>query len=539
MVRWLRLFTIFIFAVSAVYIVAVSWRWRLAVDSPVMHYVVFLMRHGLKPYRDISDNNMPGAYFTEAVAMRLFGGSDLGWRMYEFSLMGVLVLALVLIARQWDWIAGAFAGGFFLVVHAAEGPQYAGERELALTALVLLGYLALFRAVDRARPAWMLVFGLLSGLAASIKPTFLPLPLALLVLSLVVLRRRGRRLLPFAGWALAGLAVVFGLLLLFLVREGVLKEFLFVLRTVTPTYVGLSGGLGVFALLAHAMPNLSFLLLLILIPLAVANWRHFGAWNWKRWALLLGFVFGFLSYVAQHKGFSHHRYTLLVFFYLLAGLEVFRALGQRGWPRVVAAAALLLILVGSVPRLLPIAGGWAASSDLEVALEQDLTRLGGAAALQDKVQCFDMLYGCLNALYHQDIVENTGFTGDLLFFSPKPGAATAYYRERYWRMERQDAPSVIVLSNLELLHKNNYDRVERWPEFAAYLRANFTEVVERRFPHEAGSTHFTGARMPIEAQDGYRIYVRNGSPLLWQREAVRAAEPTGSELGDAQVSRLR
>ena len=37
-----------------------------------MHYVVFLLKHGLKPYREISDNNMPGAYFTEAVAMRIF-----------------------------------------------------------------------------------------------------------------------------------------------------------------------------------------------------------------------------------------------------------------------------------------------------------------------------------------------------------------------------------------------------------------------------------------------------------------------------------
>ena len=145
-----------------------------------------------------------------------------------------------------------------------------------------------------------------------------------------------------------------------------------------------------------------------------------------------------------------------------------------------AATALLLILLGSVPRSLPLAGQWQGSSDLELGLEQDLVGLGGAAALEDKVQCFDLVYGCLNALYHQGIVENTGFTGDLLFFSPKPGPATAYYQERYWRLERADPPSVIVLSNQELLRPNNYDRVERWPQFADYLRANFAEVVERR-----------------------------------------------------------
>ncbi len=525
-VRWLRAFTVIVLAVSAVYFVVVSWRWRLAVDSPVMHYVVFLMRHGLKPYRDISDNNMPGAYFIEAMAMMVFGWSDLGWRLYEFSLLGVLILALVLIARRWDWLAGLFAGGFFLVLHAAEGPQYAGERELALTVLVLLGYLALFGAVDRVRPAWMLVFGLLSGLAASIKPTFLPLPLVLLVLALAVLHRRGRRVLPFAGFALAGLLVVFGLALWFLVREGVLREFLFVVTTVTPAYLGIPSKLSNLQLLAHAMPNLGFVLLVAVIPLGVANWRHFGAWDWKRWALLFGLVFGFLSYIAQHKGFWHHRYTLLVFFYLLAGLEVFCALGRRSWLRVVAAAALLLILVGSVPRSLPLAGKWQGSSDLEMALERDFAELGGPTALDDKVQCFDLVYGCLNALYHQGIVENTGFTGDLLFFSPRPGAATNYYRERYWRLERQDPPSVMVLSNQELLQTNNYDRVERWPEFADYLRANFTEVVERRFEHEAEATHVARV-VPVRDQDGYRIYVRNGSPLMARAEALRIGGPSG------------
>ena len=242
-----------------------------------------------------------------------------------------------------------------------------------------------------------------------------------------------------------------------------------------------------------------------------------------------GWCSGFVSYVLQHKGFWHHRYTLLVFFYLLAGLEVFQALRQRGWPRLVGAGALLVILVGSVPRSLPLAGKWAAGSDLEQALEQDLTELGGASALQDKVQCFDLVYGCLNALYHEGIVENTGFTGDLLFFSPKPGAATAYYRERYWRLERRDPPTVLVLSNQELLRPNNYSRVERWPEFAAYVRANFTEVVERRFPNEAGATHFAGERRPLADEDGYRIYVRNESPLLGRAEELRRTVPQGSE----------
>src|SRR5206468_11638940 len=64
-----------------------SIHWQLMVDSPIMHYVKFLMDHGREPYTDITDNNMPGAYFTEAWAMHIFGGSDLGWRIYEYFLL--------------------------------------------------------------------------------------------------------------------------------------------------------------------------------------------------------------------------------------------------------------------------------------------------------------------------------------------------------------------------------------------------------------------------------------------------------------------
>ena len=523
MFGWLRVLLLLSFAGTAVYYIAVSWRWRLAIDSPVMHYVVFLMRHGMKPYREISDNNMPGAYLVEAAAMQVFGASDRGWRVYEFVLLGAMTLALCRLARGWDWMAGLVAAQMFLVLHANEGPQYSGEREFVLTVLLLLSYAALFRAVDRVRPGWMLLFGLASGLAVSIKPSFLPLPMAVLALALAVLRRRRQPVLAAALAAVLGWVAIFGLTLGFLLRAGVLRDFVFVLRTVTPAYVGLASRIGWRELLAHALPHSGWAFLLLSVPLGVANWRQQGQWSWKQWALLLGVVFGLLSYLVQHKGFSHHRYALCTFAYLLASIEVFRAFRLRGWARPFAAAVLLLMLA-SIPHALRVAATWSGSSDLELSLEHDLDRMGGAAALQDKVQCFDLVYGCLNALYHEQIVENTGFTGDLLFFPKVDGPATEYYRERYWRAEERDPPSVIVLSNGELMQPNSYSRLERWPEFASYLAANFVEVADRRFRDELFGTHEKDrSPLPPAEQDGYRIYVRRGSALLGRWAAAPQA----------------
>ena len=444
--------------------------------------------------------------------MQIFGGSDLGWRLYEFFLLGMMTLALVLLTRRWDWLAGVFASGMFMVVHSAEGPQYAGERELTLTVLLLFAYVALFAAVDRERPWIMTFFGLASGLAISIKPTFLPLPIALLFLAAIVLRQGHKSVWAAFSYALAGMGAIACLVLEFLEHYRVFGAFRFVVTKVLPAYVGLAGGVSFLRLLAESLPKLAWPLLVVAVPLTIVNVQRFGRWSWQQWSFLVGALFGLLSFLAQHKGFLHHRYTLLVFFYLLVGLAIFRALHLEGWPRWLAAFALLFALLIDVPRTLRFTHQAVGHGDLELALESDLTRLGGTPVLQDKVQCFDLVFGCLDALYHLRLVENSGFTGDLLFFPERDSEATEYYRQRFWRAAAKDPAEVIVLSNQNLSSLNDFDKVRRWPEFAAWLAANYKPVVERRFQYE----HFGGRfETPVKPkdQDGYRIYLRNGSAL--------------------------
>jgi hypothetical protein len=87
---------------AACYVVF-SFHWQWMWDTQVMHYIVLLLNHGKVPYKDIYDLNMPGAYLTERWALAVFGGSDLGWRLYEFTLLGAMTLAMTVIARPHDW----------------------------------------------------------------------------------------------------------------------------------------------------------------------------------------------------------------------------------------------------------------------------------------------------------------------------------------------------------------------------------------------------------------------------------------------------
>lgn len=517
----LRISIVLVSLAASIYFAVISIHWPLMCDSPVLHYVNFLMDHGMQPYQEITDNNMPGSYLFESWAMHVFGAGDLGWRMYDFFLLGVLTLAMVEISRRYDWVAGVYAGGFFLLLYGAQGPNYSVEREQVLTALFMVGYVVLFAAVRKRRPELLLLFGLLAGMASSIKPTFAPLGIALLAMVSYVLWRRGVGIGRYVLYGLAGFAIALGINLVFLLQHHALGPFWFVLRTITPSYVALAPR-GFGDLLKIAVPKgLLLLALLIGLPLAVLN----RGWDWERWALLLAGAFGLMSYFLQAKGFLHHRYTFETVLLLLLGIELTRGLQRPGWPRLLGSIGIVTTLLAFAPHYLVKMHRVPGDSVLTKAMEADLGRLGGDR-LQGQVQCFDLVFGCLNSLYHLGLVENTGFTGDLLFFTSSTGRAVDFYREMFWRSAERDPANVLVMSNEWFQRPNSFHKVDSWPEFRQYLNTHYTLVEQREFPAEELSFP-TPEGGEIAA---YRIYIRNGTPLLRSAAAaLKGPEPAKEE----------
>lgn len=493
-----------VLAAGVVFYVVRSLHWPLLVDSPIMHYVNFLMDHGFTPYRDITDNNMPGAYLTERWAMQVFGTTDLAWRVYDFFLLAALTIGAVVIAKPYGTAAGFYAGGMFTLLHASEGPNYAVEREQVMTMLLVAGIAFLFTALRRER-AWVcLLYGAATGMACSIKPTVLLFPLAVLPMTGWLLRRNRRPMLRYLLWSFAGLLLALAVNLAFLVRYGAVADFWFVLSKITPAYVSLHRP-GFHGLMYMLVPRN----LLLLIPFGLLLVLLRRRWSWERMVLLVGAVVGAISFFLQQKGFLHHRYLFVTFLLLLLGLEFFPALRERGWPRLLGAAGVLLTLLLSVPHYLHSLRDVSDHSELTASLESDLARLG-VAPLERNIMCFDLVYGCLNSLYHLGIVENNGFTGDLLLFSPSSGPAVDYYREKFLASEARHPSAVYVVTNQWFGDVNTFGKLDTWPAFADDLRRNYTLAVERSFPHEGLPPEVgPGGGEP----DGYRIYVRNGSTL--------------------------
>ena len=496
---------------------AVSWmaitvHWPILWDTQVMHYVNFMMDHGREPYRDITDMNMPGAYLTDRWATAIFGRGDLAWRMYDFALMGALTLAMMVIARPYDWFAGLVAGVFYALMHGLEGPLNAAQRDLVMTVFVVIAYAFLFEAI-RERRAWLMVgFGLCSGIAAAIKPTIVPFALLLLGAAMVAARRRGQR------WAWTGMCGALGLglagaiVLGFLLRHGSLGAFIFILRRVIPQYAGL-GHASMVYLLHQALPTP----LVVLLPVAAwLGWRHRSWTGWERPALVAGAVAGFLSYYAQRKGYVYHRYMLVAFLLLWMTIELAEALKERGVARAVGVACLAgLTLLADTRYLQVLRASETEDKYAEFAryLEADLDELG-PARLKGEVECMDMVFGCLNALYHLRIEQYSGATGDMLYFQPSALPLTQHYRQMFaGELERRPPPDVFVVSNGWFDHPNSFGKVNEWPEFAATLRNDYVMVRGRSFHGHGVPPHGPAEGTPTDP--AYEIFVRRGSDLAF------------------------
>ena len=513
--RLLRGLFLLTLAAALLYYGVTTLRWPMIQDSAVMHYVIFLTRHGLRPYREITDNNMPGAYMLERAAMFFFGGSDLGWRLYDFFLLAVLTGALVVIALPVDWLAGVFAGGLFALLHGTDGLWFAAEREQVMTVLIATACAFLCLAVRRERPVLAACFGLLAGMAVSIKPTLAPFGVLALLLLAVTLRRRGTPYGGYLAWGGGGLLLAGAFSVLFLWHYQAFHAFAFVLRTVTPIYAGLNDAPRRFLVL-HFIP----LNLLPLLGLATFFWPRVHHWNWERWLLCLAALSGMASYFLQRKGFPYHRYMFLAFALLLVGMEVLPLTKRpfRLWW--VGGFALLYATLFVIPRDLHALRLLPGESPMATAMEADLQSLGGSR-LQGHVQCFDLILGCLDALYHQQLMENTGFTGDMLLFSARPNAATAYYQGLYQRLQAEHPATLLLVTNEDFGRPNSFNRLASWPAFQANLAEHYTLAITRSFPNEGKRRN----EAPGTGEDtlAYRIYLRKGADVSTLAAQTREA----------------
>lgn len=518
-VRVLRVASAASLLISVLCFVLWSWRWPLLGDASQIHYIAFLIGRGLAPYRDLGDMNMPGTYLIEIAAMKVFGGGALGWRVFDFTLLACATGAFRVLTRRAGWAAAIFAAALFALAHGRDGIEQAGQRDLSMAVLLVGSTAALFVAIRRRSSLAMLGFGVLAGVAMTIKPTALPLSIAQLVIALFVLRDASSHetavreetsaALQFPAMvALAGLAVGPLAALAFLLRQGTVAAFWTGMHGVVPYYASLGHKLLGY-LLVHSISPLMVLVFAWFALLLLARTRL----GWERGLLVAGVVFGLSSYILQARGFPYHRYPELAFLLPLMAIDFFEAMdGLRGasdrgdWRTQVAGGLAVAAVVFGGFFLGPQSAlqihrfrWW--QTDFNTTLEANLSRLGGQA-LSGQVQCIDWVSGCETSLYDMKLMPATGMLEDFLIFGPPTVPVVAETRKSFGDAVFAHPPKVMVVSSwLHIDGPGEYKKLDRWPEFEAFLAQDYrldTEWTPTR-------TKRWWAREEFGA--GYRIYV--------------------------------
>ncbi len=527
-----------------------TWRWPLVGDAVSVHYLILLMAHGMTPYRQIVDAQMPGTYLVDWLVVHSFGGGRAALRVFDFSLITGAVAAMIAIAwpvateRAETWFgdrryAAFVAGCLFGIVHGRDGIEQSGQRDLIMAVLLLAAYALAFHALRRQRPLLLGVAGLCSTLALTIKPTVLLAAYLVLVLAFVRLRRLQTPVFAYGFAVCVGVGIPVIAVVIFLAAHHSIPAFVDAVRWMWPYYATLQRR-PVAYLLQHSFSPLAPLLVLwaaiwVLNGMRVLALRNSPARfdkaaavlanfavldvRWEGWALYGGLMLCLVSFVVQGKGFVYHRYPFLAFLVLIVMLQFQQAFLSRAVEEGEKALRVLSILgaLGLIVAALFMAPlsvykisrfDWR-NDDYYNQLSTDLNRLGGTE-LSGHVQCLDAFSGCISTLYRMDLVQSTGFLVDFYFFAPQPNAVIDAMREHFWKDVQKNPPRIFIVSKQVfpvMFSKDGepldtYDKLKRWPEFDDYLNEHYAMVEEHAWSRPVlWASH-------ADHPAGYRIYVR-------------------------------
>jgi hypothetical protein len=401
-----------------------------------------------------------------------------------------------------------------------EGPQPKDPETISRAAnanTVLTAYPALATTL-------FFLTGLFLGAATTVKPNAIFFALAFAAIALFHLHRNKQPILTPFFLLFDGFILPLAAMALWLHHHHAFRAF-FDTMTGLAAYHASLGRHSLPVLVIGSFPNVMLAVAIPAVPLFFVQkpWRHLPGQ-----LLIAATLLGCLSYILQGKGFPYHRYPTEAFLFLLIATLAFQPLqnpvtsaaatSTKGtldpgpWalnPRFLTTyPALATILLGAfflAPISAHIAGhfDWR-DQEFNNQLTTDLTTLSHnhLAALQNQVQCIDDTAGCINTLYNLQLVQATGYLYSCYAFQSKPSPYQDRYRLAFLTAVQQADPRILVVSDQDCFTLSpTFDRLNRWPQFIAYIAQNYTLFKQYTPPHKVGWW-----RHPSEPFS-YRIYL--------------------------------
>jgi 4-amino-4-deoxy-L-arabinose transferase-like glycosyltransferase len=487
---------------------ALSLKWRMEHDTPLLHYVAFLMdAHGRFPYRDIFETSMPGTFAFHYTVVKLFGYGDRAFRLVDLALLGALLGATYAFMRRFGRAAGLASAVAFGLLYLSKGQTMTLQRDYLGLLPVACALACLPR--DFARPPGRRRFaavGALFGASALLKP-HLALGLPVVCASLLYFRRETRGRGPrdlFACAAACGVGLAAPLLLaaLWLYANSALADFLSIFFNYLPLHVALTGAQQELHGFDHAFYLFEQTLRLggygPLFLCALFAAYHFAAGAGRTretaasYAMLAACAAVYLVYPTLAGKFWDYHFMPTAYFLTLAAAICFFApraeARDEGAPAlrallavVVFAAALCLQL--NLPRysldiLERLEPGYTPLSPKAGRVDAIARELRARAGPSDTVQPLDWAHGAIHAMLLARAPLATEFLYDYHFYHHTSAPFVRGLRQDFLAQLRQAAPRFIVETRGDKPWLRSPEAPGGFPELQRHLDADYHIVAE-------------------------------------------------------------
>lgn len=149
-----------------------SLQWRMAQDTPLLHYAAFMMeKHGAVPYRDIFETSMPITFAFHYAIVKTLGYSDLAFRYVDLSLLLLLLSSTYLFMSRYGRKAAMWSVVVFGLIYFSQGQTMSLQRDYIGIIPIALSLLLVPAKSGRQIRLWRFaLLGLLFSLSFLIKP---------------------------------------------------------------------------------------------------------------------------------------------------------------------------------------------------------------------------------------------------------------------------------------------------------------------------------------------------------------------------------
>lgn len=176
-IRFTIYFLLFSSAAALIVSAVVSLDWRYFHDVPIMIYCARLIDSGFVPYKDFFDMNTPGIYFISFFAAKIFGWSDLSFRIFDLLCLSALLFFTALWLKPFGKLASVSSALLFGLYYLNDTPYLILQREyIALLPLSAMLWLT-SSVIKLSKSKILFLSGILTGICVSIKPQFILLSL--------------------------------------------------------------------------------------------------------------------------------------------------------------------------------------------------------------------------------------------------------------------------------------------------------------------------------------------------------------------------